>query len=132
MRLLKIFKRMLAFLVRCFNVTYMCNLLRDAFNMRNLLRDAFNMRNLLRDAFNKKSFQLEIPIGETRDMTRLKFIRKITKFQTGLKKSLKDIVFLFFSHGTHDRSSSAWHCIVDFFSDFIIDLFPDLLPHGIS
>ena len=65
------------------------------------------MRNLFHDAFNKKSFQLKIPIGKTRNMTRLKFIQKITKFQTELKKNFKNIVFLFFLYGTHDRSFFA-------------------------
>ena len=47
-----------------------------------------------------------------------------TKFQTKLKKNLKNIVFLFFFYGTHDRSFSAWRCIVDFFLD--------LFSHDIS
>ena len=53
------FKRMLTFFVCCFYVMY----------MRNLFHNAFNMCNLFCDAFNKKSFQLKIPIGKTRDMT---------------------------------------------------------------
>ena len=71
LKLLKILKKMLTFFVHCFNITYMCNLFRDAFNMRNLFCDVFNMRNLFHDAFNKKFFQLKIPIEKTWDMTRV-------------------------------------------------------------
>ena len=102
LRLLKIFKKMLAFFVHCFNVMYMCN----------LFCNAFNIHNLLCNAFNKKSFQLKIPIEKTWNM------KKITKFQTELKKSFKNIVFLFFLHDTHDRSFFVWHCIINFFSNF--------------
>ena len=87
LRLLKTFKKMLTFFVHCFNVMYMWN----------LFCNAFNMRNLFRDVFKKKSFQLKIPIEKTRDMTWLKFIQKIKKFQTELKKIFENIVFLFFS-----------------------------------
>ena len=143
---------MLTFLVHYFNITYMCNLFRNAFNMRNLLRDAFNIRNLLRDAFNmrnllhnafnEKSFQLKIPIKETRNMKLLKFIQKITKFQTKLKKNFKNIVFLFFSYGTHDRSFFCAtlhhrflfksHCKPFFKSFFTWHFIIDFLSHDIT
>ena len=71
------FYKNVGFFFCCFNVMYMCN----------LFHHIFNICSLFRDAFNKKSFQLEIPIEEKRNMTRLKLIQKITtEFSNGIEK----------------------------------------------